>query len=215
VRGARCVVGCMAPGDEAAAAWPHRWAALTTDRSDVVCTDINTGREPASGRCAPSAPGWHYGYAPASWAGVTKAEEAGAAGDPLITLVVCAGGRSSMGLICGNPPPSPAGMRIPTRRLQLQRATFQKARSDPATPRERRSRSRQFPRGKSAVPVAPPPGCPSIGSTGRSLLQTCSKPHKNDQCQSIGWRASSPARAQGSPHTGPPSRAARQTSSVT
>ena len=80
--------------------------------------------------------------------------------------------RSPMGLFFGNPTPSPAGMRIPTR---LQRAT--KARSGPATPRERRSRSRQFPRWKSAVPVAPPPGCPATGSTG-SLLQSCSKPRK-------------------------------------
>ena len=97
--------------------------------------------------------------------------------------------RSSMGLICGNPPPSPAGMRIPTR-LRLQRATFLKARSGPATPRERRSRSRQFPRWKSAVPVAPPPGCPSTGSIG-SLLQSCSKPHKMINVK-IWQRASSP-----------------------
>jgi hypothetical protein len=75
--------------------------------------------------------------------------------------------RSSMGLICGNPP-RPAGMRIPTRLLQ--RAW------------DRRSRPRQFLRRKSAGSVAPPPGCPATGST-RSLLQNCSKPRSGDSAR--------------------------------
>jgi hypothetical protein len=58
--------------------------------------------------------------------------------------------RSPMGLFFGNPPPRPAGMRIPTR-PRLHCSTFLKARSGPAKPRGRRSRPGQFLRRKSAV----------------------------------------------------------------